>query len=136
MKARRLRVLFYVACLLPVDLTVGASLLGAQVIGFFLSAFHRSRYSSFTSCEPPQTTSVTIQILTWDGRPLLEEFLPSVVEAAGNHEVMVVDNGSRDDSVEFLKALLGLARAMGCDQVHYLPAGSQGERRDDPSRQW
>ena len=45
--------------------------------------------------------------LNWDGRHLLEEFLPSVLKAVRHdgrdHEVIVVDNGSRDESVNFLK---------------------------------
>src|SRR5215813_7174225 len=111
MTTRRLRVLFYVACLLPVDLTVGASLLGARA----LAMFFRSR-SSLPTLTPPQTASVTILILSWDGRPLLEEFLPSVLDAAGNHEVMVVDNGSKDDSVEFLKSRFPQVRVLQLDR--------------------
>jgi len=119
MTARRLRVLFYVACLLPVDLTVGASLLGAQV----LSMFFRSR-ASLPPLSPPQTASVTILILSWDGRPLLEEFLPSVLEAAGNHEVMVVDNGSKDDSVQFLKSRFPKVRVLPLDRNYGYSEGN------------
>ncbi len=45
-----------------------------------------------------------IVILNWNGRAHLERFMPSVVAAAGDVDVVVVDNGSTDDSVEFLKA--------------------------------
>src|SRR5262245_43891203 len=111
MTARRLRVLFYVACLLPFDLTVGISLLGAQVLGLFLRTKRLP-----PALRPAQTGSVTLLILTWDGRRLLEEFLPSVVEAAGNHEVMVVDNGSKDDSVQFLKTRFPKVRVLQLDR--------------------
>jgi GT2 family glycosyltransferase len=51
--------------------------------------------------------TATIQILNWDGKHLLAECLPSVIEAVhasgGNHEILVVDNGSRDGSVEFIR---------------------------------
>jgi GT2 family glycosyltransferase len=73
---------------------------------------------------PPQTGSVTILILSWDGRPLLEEFLPSVVEAAGNHEVMVVDNGSHDGSVEFLKARFPGVRVLQLDRNYGYSEGN------------
>lgn len=55
----------------------------------------------------PQTDKASIIILNWEGRHLLEEFLPSVLEAVRRdgreHEIIVVDNGSRDGSAEFLK---------------------------------
>jgi GT2 family glycosyltransferase len=73
---------------------------------------------------PPQTGLVTILILSWDGRPLLEEFLPSVLEAAGNHEVMVVDNGSKDDSVEFLKSRFPRVRVLQLDRNYGYSEGN------------
>lgn len=119
MTARRLRVLFYVACLLPVDVTVGVSLLGAHL----LALLFRSR-SSLPALTPPQTASVTILILNWDGRPLLEEFLPSVLEAAGEHEVMVVDNGSKDDSVAFLRTRFPKVRVLQLDRNYGYSEGN------------
>jgi GT2 family glycosyltransferase len=44
-----------------------------------------------------------IAILNWNGRKLLEEFLPSVVEFSKEAEIYVIDNASNDDSVEFIK---------------------------------
>lgn len=45
-----------------------------------------------------------IVILNWNGRPMLERFLPSVTEhTTGDAEVIIADNGSTDDSIEFLK---------------------------------
>ena len=48
---------------------------------------------------------VAIIILNWNGRELLERFLPSVVEYSDTRisRVIVADNGSDDDSVEMLK---------------------------------
>jgi GT2 family glycosyltransferase len=47
---------------------------------------------------------VAIVILTWNGRKFLEQFLPSVVHSTySNHEIIVVDNNSADDSIDFLK---------------------------------
>ncbi len=52
-------------------------------------------------------TEVSIFVLNYNGEDLLEEYLPSVVEAVkydGNgHEIVVVDNVSTDDSVEFVE---------------------------------
>jgi GT2 family glycosyltransferase len=50
---------------------------------------------------------VSMVVLTWNGKHLLEECLPSVVEAAehygGPSEIIVVDDGSTDGSVEYLR---------------------------------
>jgi len=48
---------------------------------------------------------IAIVILNWNGRKLLEKFLPSVVKfSLGDAEVYVADNNSSDSSIDFLKA--------------------------------
>lgn len=45
-----------------------------------------------------------IVILNWNGRAMLERFLPSVTEhTTCDVEVIIADNGSTDDSIDFLK---------------------------------
>ena len=47
--------------------------------------------------------SVAIVILNWNGRKYLEQFLPSVVSTSyANVSIIVADNASTDDSLEFL----------------------------------
>ena len=46
---------------------------------------------------------VAVVILNWNGKALLEEFLPSVVAYSEEAEIYVADNASEDNSVEFLK---------------------------------
>jgi GT2 family glycosyltransferase len=47
---------------------------------------------------------VAIVILNWNGRKYLEQFLPSVLATAYDHfQVIVADNASSDDSVDFLQ---------------------------------
>ena len=46
--------------------------------------------------------NVAVVILNWNGRSMLERFMPSVVKYSEN--VIVADNGSTDDSVAFLEA--------------------------------
>ncbi len=46
---------------------------------------------------------VAIVILNWNGRNLLERFLPSVIAYSEGADVYVVDNASTDDSISFLK---------------------------------
>jgi len=45
---------------------------------------------------------LAIVILSWNGKNWLEKFLPKVILYSQNAEVYVVDNGSTDNSVEFL----------------------------------
>ncbi len=44
-----------------------------------------------------------VVILNWNGKKLLEEFLPSVVRYASEATVYVADNASTDDSISFLQ---------------------------------
>src|SRR5262249_30216810 len=61
---------------------------------------------------PPATTApnldaASVVIPNWNGRDLLEKYLPSVVTAlAGNprNEIVVVDNGSTDGSADYVRA--------------------------------
>lgn len=46
---------------------------------------------------------VAVVILNWNGKALLKQFLPSVVENSAEAKIYVADNASTDDSVVFLK---------------------------------
>lgn len=46
---------------------------------------------------------IAIAILNWNGRRLLEEFLPSVTENSPNADIYLIDNASTDDSLSFIK---------------------------------
>ena len=49
--------------------------------------------------------TVAVVILNWNGRKYLERFLPHVLASTYKHLVIyVADNGSTDDSIEFLKS--------------------------------
>jgi len=43
-------------------------------------------------------------ILNWNGRKLLEQFLPSVIAHSNEAAIYVADNASSDDSIAFVKA--------------------------------
>ena len=72
--------------------------------------------------QPCRRHAASVVIPNWNGRDLLEQYLPSVVAAlAGNpeNEIIVVDNGSSDGSADFVRAsfpgvkLLALDRNLG-----------------------
>jgi GT2 family glycosyltransferase len=46
---------------------------------------------------------IAVVILNWNGKQLLEKFLPSVVKYSTEADVYVADNASSDDSVSFVK---------------------------------
>jgi O-antigen biosynthesis protein len=59
----------------------------------------------------PDTRAASLVIPNWNGKDLLERFLPSWLAAIANHpgsEVVVVDNGSTDDSVAWLEAVAAI----------------------------
>src|SRR5690242_17137595 len=54
---------------------------------------------------PPRHECATVVIPNWNGRDLLDRYLPSVIAAVSGHpenEIIVVDNASTDGSAEFL----------------------------------
>jgi GT2 family glycosyltransferase/glycosyltransferase involved in cell wall biosynthesis len=73
-----------------------------------------------TNWAAPRTASVVIP--NWNGRDLLQHYLPSVIDALGGNpenEIIVVDNGSSDGSADFVREafpqvkVLALERNLG-----------------------
>ena len=46
---------------------------------------------------------VAIVILNWNGKKILEQFLPSVLEYSQEATIYIADNASTDESIPFLK---------------------------------
>lgn len=46
---------------------------------------------------------VAVVILNWNGEAFLKQFLPNVVEYSAPHRVIVADNASTDNSIDFLE---------------------------------
>ncbi|MCC6859823.1 MAG: glycosyltransferase [Bryobacterales bacterium] len=69
--------------------------------------------------EPPARDAASVVIPNWNGRDLLERYLPSVIEAlAGNpaNEIIVVDNASTDGSVDLLRRHFPQVRVLPLDR--------------------
>lgn len=68
---------------------------------------------------------VAVVILNWNGRKLLEQFLPSVVKYSNESwvEVIVADNGSTDDSVECMKQQFPLVKIIELDKNYGFAEG-------------
>ena len=68
--------------------------------------------------------SIAIVILNWNGRQMLERYLPSVTEYSANvAEVIVADNASTDDSLDFLMANYPQVRIIRLEQNYGFAEG-------------
>lgn len=96
------RILLWVL-FLPAQAVLAGLLLAADLFRLFFFPFRdRARPES----TPSRSGLCSIVILNWNGRHLLEESLPALLRAVRytgkEHEAIVVDNGSTDDSVEWV----------------------------------
>lgn len=71
------------------------------------------------------STPVTLVILNWNGKSYLEQFLPSVLSTDyPDFTVLVVDNGSTDDSLEWLAAEHPAVETLALDQNYGFTTGN------------
>jgi GT2 family glycosyltransferase/glycosyltransferase involved in cell wall biosynthesis len=67
----------------------------------------------------PNTQAASVVIPNWNGRDLLEKYLPSVVAAMSgrpDNEVIVVDNGSEDGSAAYVRGQFPQVRLLALEQ--------------------
>jgi GT2 family glycosyltransferase len=68
---------------------------------------------------------VSIIILNWNGKKWLAQFLPSVAATTYlNHEIILVDNGSTDDSIAFTKSNFPQVRIIALDKNYGFTVGN------------
>jgi O-antigen biosynthesis protein len=95
------------------------------------------RRKATTPDSRPKATAASIVIPNWNGRDLLEKYLPSVLAAAARSpgsEVIVVDNGSTDGSPEFVLETFPTVRLIALDANLGFGGGSNtgfGHARND-----
>ena len=94
----------------PLLLLLNVASLALVDLAWLLTGRRRRTTTSGTS-DPAsgpyrRPASLSVVIPSWNGRELLEKFLPSVIRAASFHpdnEVIVVDNGSEDGTAEWVR---------------------------------
>lgn len=65
-----------------------------------------------------------IVILNWNGKDLLKKFLPSVIDhSSGIAEIIIVDNGSTDDSVDYIKTTFSQIRLIELEKNYGFAGG-------------
>ncbi|MBE0659764.1 MAG: glycosyltransferase [Bryobacteraceae bacterium] len=92
---------FPLLVLSPFIWTLSALLITLSDIAFRL--FGRTRPPSDSM---PDTSAASVVIPNWNGRDLLEKYLPPLIDGmSGNprNEIIVVDNGSTDGSADFVR---------------------------------
>lgn len=76
----------------------------------------------------PPTRNASIVVLNWNGKHFLTELMPSlqtaVANCPGDHEVIVVDNGSDDGSAEWLAAHHPWARVVRLPENRFFIRGN------------
>ena len=116
----KLRALPYVFFLLPFDLVIALCLSVSVPLCF--------RKRRITLTQRPDSSRTTIIIVNWDGKHLLADCLPAVIEAARhdgrNHEILLVDNGSTDGSVEFVRQNFSCVRVLALDRNYGFIGGN------------
>lgn len=123
----KLRAMPFVLFLLPFDVIAAATLSVASLCGALVLLF-RQRPIPGRRAQSTDDRTATIVIVNWDGKELLQECLPSVVEAVkyagANHEILVVDNGSTDGSVEFIRREFPAVRVLALDRNYGFGEGN------------
>ena len=117
-RAARLLAEIVLLVLSPVLLAISAACLAACDAAFLLFGlvFGKRRFPPNTT---PRNRAASIVIPNWNGRDLLERFLPSVLEATAGcaeNEIIVVDNASTDGSAEMLGECFPSVRVLALDR--------------------
>ena len=119
MKAGLLRFLRALPLLLLTPVLLALSALALAVTDFLWMLAGRLNLPPDAA---PDTRAASLVIPNWNGKDLLERFLPSWLVAVAQHpgsEILIVDNGSTDGSADWLRAhypqvtLLALEKNLG-----------------------
>ncbi len=109
---------------LPIDFVAFVAVILADFLAFPLTFSPVKRLSS----RKLSSDKTSIIILTWDGLPLLKDYLPSVIAAVEydrqEHEILIVDNGSQDGTVEYLREHFPSIRVLSLDRNYGFSEGN------------
>lgn len=110
---------------MPIDWFAGAALILTEALG----RISRSKPLQGAPCEQVKDpTRCSVIIVSWEGKDLLAESLPALLEAikfhGGDHEIIVVDNGSTDGTQAFLQKQFPQVRVIRSEENLYFGGGN------------
>jgi len=102
---------------MPAITLVGIAILAGDLLYYVISPLIKAKpYKR----KKPDTKRASIIVLNWNGKGLLARGLPSVLKAiqydGEDHELIVVDNGSTDGSVDFVKENFSTVKVVALDR--------------------
>src|SRR5438067_8585722 len=106
----------------PFLLAIGALALALTDLIWFFTGRRRTPAN-----HKPDTRAASLVIPNWNGKDLLERFLPSWIAAIADHpgsEIIVVDNGSTDGSADWIRANYPEVRLLALNRNHGFGGGS------------
>ena len=121
----RLKRAFVFASISPLEWVIGSMLVATELAGRFRRFLGR-KFADLTAVG--DVTSCSVIIVSWEGKDLLAESLPALLQAlrihGGRHEVIVVDNGSTDGTEEYLHAQFPEVRVVRSEHNEYFGGGN------------
>ncbi len=116
---------------LPLAIFASVVFLGSAILLLLVDLFKpRPRLAPNTM---PNTRAASLVIPNWNGKDLLEKYLPSVVVAMASNpdnEIIVVDNGSQDGSAEFVRERFPHVRVLALKENLGFGGGSNAGFRE------
>lgn len=109
----------------PVALVLGALFLLVDLLATPFVWLLRQR-PVLVPVQPRRDASIIV--VSWNGKDFLTRLLPSLWEAVdahgGDHEVIVVDNGSTDDSIDYMRANFPRTRIVALPENRFFVRGN------------
>ena len=133
---RPIRALFSALALITSPLLLAAVflfLLVEDLVWFLIGRRQKPRNAR------PHAHAASVVIPNWNGRDLLEKYLPSVLAAVSanpQNELIVVDNGSSDGSAQFIRQNFPQVRLLSLDKNLGFGGGSNAGFRAARKTSW
>jgi GT2 family glycosyltransferase/glycosyltransferase involved in cell wall biosynthesis len=124
-KATRWKRATIFAALAPAEWAIGLLLLLAEFVcrAWRALAAHKAPSTKVSDC-----ARCSVVIVSWEGKDLLAESLPPLLRAlqvhGGNHEVIVLDNGSTDGTEAYVRAQFPGVRVVRSERNEYFGGGN------------